>query len=82
MSNIEHFQACGKLHYEGVKAKELTLKQILAVPCPTCGVGIGKSCVPHSGAPRSRPHVDRKFAAIDAIDPLQTICRNGTVGPR
>jgi len=51
-----------------MKKKELTPKQLSAVPCPTCGVAAGKRCELHSGAPRSRPHVDRRYSAMEAIE--------------
>jgi hypothetical protein len=50
-----------------MKKNELTPKQILSVPCPTCGSAAKKRCVLHSGGLRSEPHVERKFLAIDAI---------------
>ena len=50
-----------------MKKRELTPKQILSVPCPTCGSAAQKRCVLHSGALRLEPHVERKFSAIDAI---------------
>jgi hypothetical protein len=55
------------LHSVRMTKKELTPKQLSAVPCPTCGVPAGKRCELHSGALRSEPHVDRKFAAAEAI---------------
>jgi hypothetical protein len=52
-----------------MKMKELTPKQLSSVPCPTCGVAAGKHCVLHSGAPRTKPHVDdRKLRAADVIE--------------
>jgi hypothetical protein len=51
-----------------MKKSELTPKRVSYVPCPTCGVANRKSCVLNSGAPRSRPHVDRRFAAIEAAE--------------
>jgi len=51
-----------------MKKSELTPKQVSYGPCPTCGVAIRKSGVLNSGAPRSRPHVDRRFAAIEAAE--------------
>jgi hypothetical protein len=51
-----------------MKKSELTPEQVSSVRCPTCGVPAGKSCVLHSGAPRSESHVDRKFAAIEAAE--------------
>jgi hypothetical protein len=68
MSNIEHFPACGKLHDEGVKTKELTLKQILSVPCPTCGAALEEGCVLHTGVRRTEPHRDRKLSAAEAVE--------------
>jgi len=37
VSNIEHFRGWQTLHYVVVKTKELTPKQILSLPCTTCG---------------------------------------------
>jgi len=49
-----------------MKKSDLTPRQLSSVRCPTCGVPAGNHCLLHSGAPRSTPHVERKFAAIDA----------------
>jgi hypothetical protein len=51
-----------------VKTKELTLKQTLSVPCPTCGAATGEVCELHTGAPRTEPHRDRKLTAADAVE--------------
>lgn len=66
MSNIEHPPRSGTLHYAVVKTKELTPKQILSVPCNTCGAAIGEACELHTGAPRTEPHRDRKLSATEA----------------
>jgi hypothetical protein len=59
----------GYLPYSGgMSMGDLTAKQLLSVPCPTCGVGAGARCLLHSGGPRSEPHVDRKLSAADAIE--------------
>jgi hypothetical protein len=68
MSKIEHFPTVGNLHHGLVKAKELTLKQIVSVPCPTCGAEIAEPCELHTGAQRSEPHRDRKLSAADAVE--------------
>ena len=68
MSNIEHFSRLGTLHDVGVKTKELTPKQILSVPCTTCGAAIGEACELHTGAPRTEPHRDRKLSAAEAVE--------------
>jgi len=59
--------ACSRILSE-MKNSELTPKQVSSVRCPACGVSGRKSCVLHSGAPRSESHVDGKFAAIEAAD--------------
>ena len=51
-----------------VKAKELTPKQVLTVPCVTCGAAIGEVCELHTGAPRTEPHRDRKLSAVEAVE--------------
>jgi hypothetical protein len=50
-----------------MKKKELTPEQLSSVSCPTCGVAAGERCVLHSGAPRREPHVERKYAAVEAV---------------
>ncbi len=62
---IVQIRDCVLPHATRVKKSELTPQQLSSVPCPTCGVSAGKR---YSGAPRSEPHVDRKFAAIEAIE--------------
>jgi hypothetical protein len=52
----------------GMKRSELTTQQVASVPCPTCGAPVGEPCELHSGVPRSKPHVDREFSAIEAIE--------------
>ena len=68
MSNIERFSSYGRLYYAAVKTKELTLKQILSVPCPTCGAAIKEACELHTGARRTEPHRDRKLSAAEAVE--------------
>ena len=58
----------GNLHHVVVKTKELTLKQILSVPCPTCGAAIEEACELHTGALRNEPHRDRKLSAVEAVE--------------
>jgi hypothetical protein len=57
-----------------MKTKELTLKQILSVPCPTCGAATEESCELHSGAPRTEPHRDRKLSAAEAVETKPLRC--------
>jgi len=45
----------------------MTPKQLSSVPCPTCGVPIGRRCILASGGMRSSPHVDRRLCAADAV---------------
>jgi len=51
-----------------MKTKELTLKQILSVPCPTCGAATEEACELHTGARRTEPHRDRKLSAAEAVE--------------
>lgn len=51
-----------------MKKKDLTPEQVCSVPCPTCGAAAGEGCELHSGTARNEPHVERKFAAIEAIE--------------
>jgi hypothetical protein len=48
--------------------KDLTREETNSVPCPTCGVGVGKRCILYSGGLRSEPHLVRKIVAIEALD--------------
>jgi hypothetical protein len=68
MSDIEHFSAMERYNYVAMKAKELTLKQIFAVPCPTCGAAVKEACELHTGARRTEPHRDRKLSAAEAVE--------------
>jgi hypothetical protein len=68
VSNIEHLSTFRVLHYAIVKTKDLTAKQMLAVPCTTCGAAIGEACELNTGAPRTEPHRDRKFSAAEAVE--------------
>jgi hypothetical protein len=51
-----------------VKTKDLTLEQILSVPCPTCGATHDVACELYAGAPRTEPHRDRKLFAAEAVE--------------
>jgi hypothetical protein len=68
MSNSEHLSSSGTVHYVAVKTKELTLKQILSVPCPTCGATTQEACQLHAGALRTEHHRDRKLCAAEAVE--------------
>jgi len=68
VSKMEQLSNGVKLHPVLMKKNELTPKQVSSVPCLTFGVATRKNCALHSGSPRSRPHVDRRFAAIEAIE--------------
>jgi hypothetical protein len=68
MSNIEHSSSGETLQSLGMKTRELTAKQKLSVPCPTCGAATGDACVLHTGALRNQPHRDRKLSAAEAVE--------------
>jgi hypothetical protein len=72
MSNIEHFSRFGTLHHVAVKTRELTRKQILSVPCLTCGAATEEACELHTGALRTEPHRDRKLSAAEAVETKQS----------
>jgi hypothetical protein len=55
------------LHHIAVKTSELTLAQILAIPCRTCGATIGEVCQLYTGALRSEAHRDRKLSAVETV---------------
>jgi hypothetical protein len=68
MINTEQSPKAEPCTNEFVKAKELTLKQVFSVPCPTCGASIKEPCELNSGARRTEPHRDRKLSAADAVE--------------
>ncbi len=68
MSIIGHFSSCGTLHHVVMKTKDLTLKQIFSVPCPTCGAATEEACELHTGALRTEPHRDRKLSAAEVVE--------------
>ena len=68
MSNSEHFPIPERCIICIVKAKELTLKQMFSVPCPTCGAAIKEPCELNSGTRRTEPHRDRKLSAAEAVE--------------
>ena len=68
MSKTAQIWNCVSWQCVKVKKSELTPKQVASVSCPTCGVAAGQRCVLHSGAMRSEPHVERKLAAIGAVE--------------
>jgi hypothetical protein len=39
-------------------------KQMLAIPCPTCGAGPAEKCELRTGQPRKIPHRDRRWQAL------------------
>jgi hypothetical protein len=51
-----------------VKTKNLTVKQILSVPCTTCGAAVGEVCELNTGSARSEPHRDRKLSATETAE--------------
>jgi hypothetical protein len=48
--------------------RDLTDEQMISVPCPTCGMPVGKGCVLYAGDLRPDPHGSRKLAAVDALE--------------
>jgi hypothetical protein len=68
---MEQFPGWLFFYCSEMKTRNLTAKQLSSIPCPTCGVAAGHSCVLYSGAPRFAPHVDRRFSAIAAIERKQ-----------
>jgi hypothetical protein len=48
--------------------EEPSLKQALAVRCPTCGAAPGEKCELTSGQLRTEPHRDRRLIAADKTD--------------
>jgi hypothetical protein len=46
----------------------MTPKQLSSVPCSRCGAVTGERCLEPSGTLRAGPHVDRRLAAIEAVE--------------
>jgi len=44
---------------------KVTEKQVLRVPCPTCGAKRGEKCELNTGMPRTEPHRDRRLVAAE-----------------
>lgn len=65
---IEQFRDWALSYPAKVKKSELTPEQVSSVPCPACGAIVGEPCVLLSGAPRSEPHVERKYSALAAAE--------------
>jgi hypothetical protein len=53
------------MNWEVLMTKELDPKQILAVPCLTCGAIAGQKCELSTGQPRMTPHRERIWVAKD-----------------
>lgn len=70
MCKIEQFYNSSRPYYLAVKTKELSLKQILSVPCPTCGAATEEACELHFGGLRNEPHRDRKLSAAEALETM------------
>jgi hypothetical protein len=51
-----------------MNAKDLTPKQQLAVPCPTCGAKPGEKCELGTGQARTHPHRDLRLVAADLVE--------------
>jgi len=66
MSSMDHFPAAERCIVQFMKTTELTSKQILSVPCTTCGAAIGEACetaygtAPHRATPRSEIYRSRR----------------------
>ena len=48
-------------------SRALTTKQILIVPCPTCGAKRNKPCELASGRRRTEAHRERRWVASDKL---------------
>ena len=64
-----------------MKSKELTVSQILSVPCAICGAAIDQACQLYTGTLRGEPHRARKLFAIDAIEatPSKRYTQSGSI---
>ena len=63
-----------------MKTRDLAPRQVLAIPCPTCGSRPGKPCELSAGGLRSTPHHSRELvAADDFLKKIETGAFNGTL---
>jgi hypothetical protein len=62
---IDHSRRRELRHSFWAMEKALSPKQVLAVPCPTCGAKPGEKCELIAGQPRTGPHRDRRLIAKD-----------------
>ena len=60
-----------------MKMRDMSPELFDSVRCPTCRVGPGKRCLLHSGGLRVEPHVDRKLAAMEAVETRETLLSEG-----
>ncbi len=51
-----------------MRMNDMTPELFLSVRCPTCKVASGNRCLSYSGGPRTEAHIDRKLAAIEAVE--------------
>jgi hypothetical protein len=65
---IEQLPRCPLWDSARMKMRDMSPELFNSVPCPTCHVGPGKRCLLHSGGLRVEPHVDRKLAAMEAVE--------------
>jgi len=63
-------QICGTVLAQSIRMRmtHLTPKQLSSVPCPSCGAAAGHLCELHTGRLRVEPHLDRKLAAVEAVE--------------
>jgi len=51
-----------------MRMNDITPELFLSVRCPTCKVASGNRCLSYSGGLRTESHIDRKLAAIEAVE--------------
>jgi hypothetical protein len=68
MSRMEQIYGRVVSQHIRMRMTHLTAKQFSSVPCPSCGAAAGHLCELHSGRPRVEPHLDRKLAAVEAVE--------------
>ena len=51
-----------------MRMNDMTPELFLSVLCPTCKVASGNRCLSYSGGLRTESHIDRKLAAIEAVE--------------
>jgi hypothetical protein len=74
---FEQLPGCPLWDSASMKMRDMSPELFNSVACPTCRVSPGRRCLLHSGGLRVEPHVDRKLAAMEAVETRETLLSEG-----